>query len=159
MMAKLTDAAKAVLMFDFEGREYRLSPLDYKDLGELERWVETLPYERARRKLEALGDMATPEMKKQIIADAEAIAQTSGIESETYVRAIATLTGTAYCLYLCLRHEHPDITRDIAASIVTIDKLVEWQERIDRVSGLSPTEDEVRPTDGADSQTPPSTTP
>ena len=159
MMAKLTDAAKAVLMFDFEGREYRLSPLELDDLAELQRWVETLPYDRARRKLEALGDMVTPEMRDKVIADADETAKAAGISSPYFVTSISSLEGTAYCLYLCLRAAHPDITRKDASKIITIKTLTEWQARIDKVSGLTVDEDEARPTDGVDSQTPPSTTP
>ena len=158
-MTKLKDAAKAVLMFEHGGREYRLSPLELDDLAELERWVETLPYDKARRKLVALGDMATPEMRDKILADAEATANAAGISSPYFVNAIGSLEGTAYCLYLCLRAAQPDITRKDASAIITIKTLTAWQERIDKVSGLTVDEDEARPTDGVEPQTPPSTTP
>ena len=139
-MTKLSDAAKAPLSITHEGREYTLSPLELGDFAELERWLQVLPYDLAARKLTALGKQATPEVRKDILADAKAESSDSAVWSPGFGRKLASLEGTAYLLYLSLRHAHPDITRENAGRLILMGDIEEWQRRLDVISGLADTE-------------------
>ena len=145
MTKKLADAAAAVLVIEHGGREYSFSPLTIADLGALERWMETLPIERARRRIAAWGPDITPEQRAEIIAKAEEAAAKSTAMSVDSAQLINSVEGTVYLLYLALRGEQPDITREQVAKMVKPDQLEEWQDKLDRLAGLAG-DDETDPT-------------
>jgi len=134
---KLADASAAVMVIKHRGEEYRLSPLTVADLGELERWIETLHIERARRRITAWGDDITPEQRDKIITAAEEAAAKSTALSADFAQSIMSIEGTVYLLYLSLRNAHPEITREMAAAMVKPGELEKWQDRLDKISGMS----------------------
>jgi len=144
-MSKLATAAKAPFIISHGGREYRLAPLELADLAEFEQWMTIAPYEAAKRQMEALGDSLTPEARTMILTTAQAKAADCSMSSPEYMRTMSSVQGTCYMLWLSLRKEHPDITRAEAGALINLDNLAEWQERLDRVSGLSG-DDEENPT-------------
>jgi len=103
--------------------------------------------------------VATPDLRDKILEAADEDAKASALSSQFGMRAIASLEGVSYLLYLCLRREQPDVTRADAARIITIKTLEEWKAGIDKVSGLTDDADETRPTEGAEPPKAPSTTP
>lgn len=133
MATKLKKAAAAALVIEHGGQEYRLSPLTVADLGELELWAQTLPIERARRRIVAWGDDISPELQADILREAEK--QAADITAMTV--DFASIEATAYLLYLSLHKTHPDITRAAAASLIQPKDLETWQGWLDKVSGMS----------------------
>ena len=145
-MSNLATAAKAPFTISHEGHEYRLAPLELADLAEFEQWVSIAPYEAAKRQMEALGDALTPEAQTMILQTAQAKAADCSMSSPEYMRTMSSVQGTCYMLWLSLRKEQPDITRAEAGALINLDNLSEWQERLDRVSGLAG-DDEENPTE------------
>lgn len=136
-MGALSRLSKSAVVFEHDGREYSLSPLELGDLGELERWLEAAPFERARLRLDALGECATAEERKAIIERAEAESLKAGFHSERSTRDLSSVAGTAYILYLSLRRNHPDVTRRRAEEMLGRRGLIYWQRLLDRASGLT----------------------
>ena len=136
-MTELREAAKAALTIKHKGREYRLQPLELDDLAEAEQHVSAIPFERARRQMEALGDQLTDEARKMILDIATKAAEQCSITSAAFMRFISSVEGTAYLMWLSLRRSHPDITREAAASLIDLANLDEWQKLLDKVSGLT----------------------
>ena len=151
-MTELREAAKAALTVKHGGREYRLSPLELDDLAEAEQHVAAIPFERAKRQMEALGDQLTPEARKMILDNAAKAAEECSITSAAFLRFISSVEGTAYLLWLSLRRSHPDITRKEAASLISVDNLEDWQKRLDDLSGLTAEADSPNPTESPEPQ-------
>ena len=135
-MSKLGTASKAPFIFVVGGREYQLAPTEIADLGEFEKWLEVRPFEAARKQMKALGDMLTPEATSIILEGAQKAADNSAIDTLSYAQRMASLEGTIYMMWLSLRKNHPDITREEVGAFVTIDNLQEWQDRLDQVTGM-----------------------
>ena len=145
-MGTLGTATKAPLTVEVEGKKYTLSPLELGDFGEVERWLEMLPYEKARRKIAALGEVVTPEIREAIIALADAQSQASSFGDAKSSQVLTTVEGTGYLLWLSLRKCHPEITREAALHLISLDSIAEWQKMLDKLSGLEK-DDSERPTE------------
>jgi len=148
-MGKLADAAKSPLTVRIDGRDYILSPLELADFGELERWLETLPYERARRKITALGEVMTPELRDAILKEADDASKRSGFGHSDNTKFLSTIEGMGFLLWLSLRKRQPEITREDALHLVSLESVTEWQQKLDRLSGLDNAGEETtdRPTE------------
>ena len=145
-MGTLATATKASLTVEVEGKKYVLSPLELGDFGDVEHWLEMLPYEKARRKIAALGDIATPEMQERIIAKADEESNAVTIGDAKSSEILATVEGTGYLLWLSLRKCQPEITREAALHLNSLDSIGEWQKMLDKLSGLEE-DDSERPTE------------
>lgn len=137
-MANLSDATKAPVTITVDGKVWTLAPLELRDFGEIERWLEVLPFEKARRKIAALGEAATPEICKPIIEQAEAESKKATLQNPKALQMIATLEGTAFLLWMSLRKAQPEVTRDEASRLISAETLEVWQSTLDKVSGLAP---------------------
>ena len=148
-MGTLADAAKSPLTITVGGRDYVLSPLELADFGELERWLETLPYERARRKILALGEVMTPELRDAILKGADEESKRSGFGQAKNAEFLSTIEGMGFLLWLSLRKRQPEITREDALHLVSLESVTEWQQKLDRLSGLDNEGEETtdRPTE------------
>ena len=145
-MGTLATATKASLTVEVEGKKYVLSPLELGDFGDVQLWLENLSYEKARRKIKALGDIATPEMQERIIAKADEESNAVTIGDAKSSEILATVEGTGYLLWLSLRKCHPEITREAALHLISLDSIAEWQKMLDKLSGLEK-DDSERPTE------------
>ena len=160
-MADLSNATKAPATITVDGKEWTLSPLEIRDFGEVERWLEVLPFERVRRKIAALGEVATPELVKQMLDAAETESKSMGLASiatangadDAVTRALNSLEGVQLLFYLSVRKAHPEITRDEASALMKADIIDDVRGVLDRVSGLDaddagadrPTEEMLNP--------------
>ena len=65
-MSKLADLTRAPIPVVLAGTEYYLSPLGPLERGELERWAEDYPLERARRITQTMGEEAPDDLKREV---------------------------------------------------------------------------------------------
>ncbi len=159
-MAELSDATKAPATITVDGKEWRLSPLEIRDFGEVERWLEVLPFERTRRKIAALGEVATPELIQKMLAAAEAESKSMGLASigtagesdDAVTRALNSLEGVQLLFYLSVRKAHPEVTREAASGLMQAEIIDDVRGVLDRVSGLDADDAGAdRPTDEVES--------
>ena len=148
MGGTMSEATKAPLTIEVGGREYILSPLELDDFGAAEKWMEMLPYDRARRKIAALDEVATEARQEKILAEADAESAALRFGTEAANARLSTIEGTGYMLWLSLRKRQPEMTKEDALHMISVDSLDEWQAALDRVSGLSEkVEDGEHPTE------------
>jgi len=147
-MGTMSDATKATLTVKIGGREYTLSPLELNDWGDAEKWMEMLPYDRARRKIATLGELATPERQEKILAEAEAESESLKFGTEEFQAKVLTIEGQGFMIWKSLSRHHPELTHEGALSLLTVDSLDEWQAALNRVSSTTKEgEDDTRPTE------------
>ena len=143
-MADLSNATKTPATITVDGKEWTLSPLEIRDFGEVERWLEVLPFERVRRKIAALGEVATPELVKQMLDAAETESKGMGIAKtdedgkadKAVTRALSSIEGVQLLFYLSVRKVHPEITREAAAGLLKVDLVGDVRGVLDKVAGL-----------------------
>lgn len=147
-MANLSDATKAPVTITVDDKEWTLAPLELRDFGEIERWLQMLPFVKARWKISALGDAATPEIQKVLINRAETESNKATLQNARALKILSTLEGTGFLLWMSLRKAHPEVTRDEAMRLINADTLEVWQSTLDKISGLAPesSSDKKRPT-------------
>jgi len=147
-MGTMSDATKATLTVKVGGREYILSPLELADFGEAERWMEMQPYDHARRKIAALGEVATEARQEKILAEADAESAALQFGTAAANARLSTFEGVGFLLWLSLRKRQPDMTKEDALHLISVDSIEEWQAALDRVSGLTKKEEDgERPTE------------
>ncbi len=151
-MATLAEATQAPTTIKIGDKAYRLSPLTLFDYGVVDKWLTMLPFERAAGKMAAMGDALTQTMQDLFLAQAEEESKAAGIGHESAASGLSTVEGTAMILWLSIKKEYPEITRQAAAELISADTLEDWQKALDDVSGMSSSSDDDdsdRPTEEA----------
>lgn len=132
-MTNLADSTAAAVTINIDGKSYQLSPFTLQDQGELDRFVESYPLERASR-LEALLKKAEapPETIAQVWLDAVDLGKAN-------IMTISAL-GSAECLKLqlklSLRKYQPSLSAEAIEQMMTLDRRRYVESMIDKVNGL-----------------------
>lgn len=130
------------------GKKYTMAPLTLSDHSTLMDWVQYHPLDEARKEIDRSQGLYNEEQRLEIIKaargkveDMRDIREGELADDEVkervarYInRTLTSLDGLRMVLWLCLRHNHPDITLDEAGSLVTHDNQEAIQERIDEIS-------------------------
>ena len=132
--AKLHKMAGTPARITLGGTEYVLSPLTVDDLAEMERWIEDLPLQHARRVLATHGDMFSEEQKDRVLM--AAVEEGKTISLSTGAPALESMEGVRILLWLSLRHEHPEVKCEDVFKLLAISDLDAIKTTLDEVSGM-----------------------
>ena len=121
-MNDLSALTKAPIPFTIGDREYRISPLDFKDLGELTERAQWYPLEQAKRGQKHLPPELLDAHKETLLSLYQQCAKaTLSLSSPSFFSYLAESSdGVAHTLYLSLRHQHPDISKDDVERLLTV---------------------------------------
>lgn len=105
-------------------KEIKLTAITPGDLGLWERWVKDRPLVRFKQQMELFKDAPLEkderqELWKQALADSSEIKSLSDPAAKDVMQSIE---GIAYCLWLCAKHEQPDITYDAALHALNFNR-------------------------------------
>lgn len=153
-MVNLATASSAKLEIRHEGESYWLSPFRLADMGEIEEYLTARPFELAAKQMDALGDRLSEAAEERILAHAQQIADESTVGSPLFVTHLSTVAGVSAMVFMSLRRNHPDITKEQATAMVTVETLGLWRERMDRVTGMSDPDDDADPTQEPETESP-----
>ena len=141
-MAKISTMTSAPIEIELGGVKYKLSPLNHRALGELERWMQERLVDVAKR---AAADMS-PADRQAVLSDAVNRAATIDLTSPEAGRLMATMEGACRMLWLGMRPNHPDVTlervHDLLADPATLDAAM---AALDSVNDLVGTEGKAKP--------------
>lgn len=128
------EATAAPADISLAGETYRMSPLTDQDLGEIDRWLQSRVLDIARASITS----AMTETERRDTMDA-AMRHASSISMSTPegVRVMNSLDGTAMLIWLGLRHNHPDLTRQQVREKLNDDRTIEAaMDRFDLLNDL-----------------------
>jgi len=113
-MTSLADATAAPKLLEHKGRTYRLRPLDYDSIGEIERWLQSehiAVTERniAEREGRKNGCMP-PSLKDRLLSEAYARSSRIHMNSPDADALLCTAEGASLMIHGCMKRDHPDIT-------------------------------------------------
>ena len=128
-MAKLAGVPVSVKLGD---KEYELRPLKPADLGELEVYLEERQLEKAKKQLELMGAEINALEREKILSDAR---KPISLASGEMVQFLASVSGTIYLLWLCLRDKY-ELTKENVEELISFENLDEIQKSVDKASGL-----------------------
>jgi hypothetical protein len=104
----VAQATAAPIEFIAKGVTYKLSPLRDRDFGDFERWCQDRYIEVTTRNLQNLSDENQKEVLRSTFDKAAAITFTS----PECVKIMNSIEGSLELAFLCLKREHPSITRE-----------------------------------------------
>jgi hypothetical protein len=119
------------------GVEYKVAPLELRDLAAMEEWATAQPFRLLREKAELMRAAKMPE------AAFVALTQAAEQESSTaYGRAklFQSIEGLHQMAYLALRKHHPNIKREEVNEIIFEVGAEKMREIVDDVKDLSESE-------------------
>lgn len=108
---RITAAASPITFIDADGNQiqYRFSPLNDKDMDELDEWIQSKVVETAARAIKPDMSQAVQEM---IMKSAHREALVVTWLSEAGAKILGTVHGMTHLCWKSLRKEHPNITED-----------------------------------------------
>ena len=130
----LSDIVQATELLRVNGKEYRTSPLGIRDFGEFERWVEMLPIENLKPHLPGLETTERMQLLKD--ARAECKVGSGSLVGEAGQAMMNTVRGAGYLFWLSLRRHQPELSRDQAEELVTMDSLMDIRSSLLKMSGV-----------------------
>jgi len=91
----------------------------------------------------------TPELRDAILKGADEESKRSGFGQAKNAEFLSTIEGMGFLLWLSLRKRQPEITREDALRLVSLESVTEWQQKLDCLSGLDNAGEETtdRPTE------------
>lgn len=130
----MTDLSKMVegsIDWPVGGEIYKLSPIKIKGMGLFTRWVENKYIDDMVKISESLENGGAEFLTKALKA------KPTGIElSEKVSQVMVTLEGTKELIYISLKQNHSEITREKVDEIITFENLKLAQDLLDSVSGF-----------------------
>lgn len=114
-MTTTAQATAAVHTVKIGTRSFRMSPLQDKDYGEFEAWVQDRHIDLFKRNLSGLDD---GERQRQLDRAFDRAAEI-GIQSDEAMSAMCTVDGVSKLIWMSVRREHPDVTEDEVISLMT----------------------------------------
>lgn len=123
-----------------EGKEYTLSPVSVGALGEFVGWAKNLPFDDLAERVEQIEKHGLPcsdEMKEGWVQEAvELSKELEHINKPACQALMQDIRGVRFILWQSLKVKHPDMTQELAESLVTVEALQGIQAKLDNVSGL-----------------------
>ena len=138
-LAQATAAPKTVTLKD--GTKLTVCPLQDKDYGEFELWMQDEALQLGTRNLKGLDPVA----KKLLIAEAYATARRLTVTSHEALESMVSINGAAKLLLLSIRRNHPEVTiEDILSMLADPDNLDRVIDSIKLLNTSSGTVKKVR---------------
>jgi hypothetical protein len=102
------------------------------DFAAFAQWAEDQAIAKVEKRAALLGSSAEERQAelKRVFAESDA--------TTLEARAMMSMDGIRQMGWLSLHHAHPDMTVEKAGNLVTFAGVKEFQERLDRLSGLEP---------------------
>ena len=114
-MTTTAEATAAFVRVTLGGTTYRVSPLQDKDFGVFERWVQQRFLDVVKQNLEGLTeDQATRQLDRAF----ERAGSITFISPEASA-LMASVEGAVFLFWLSVRHEHPDVTESQLTKLLT----------------------------------------
>lgn len=110
--AQATAAAHTVKIGD---QTFRMTPLQDRDYGEFEAWVQDKYISLFKRNLDGLSD---DERQRQLDRAFDRAAEI-GIHSDEAMNAMCTIDGVSKLIWMSIRREHPDVTEEEIVTLIT----------------------------------------
>lgn len=126
----ISDVLQTTIDLDLGGKVFTFAPLTYKDWAALEKWVRFYDY-YAIRDVDGNTDAAKHVLDK-CLGKAVSMAELD--------RYLALPSGQIELIYLSVRRNHPEATKDELAELVTFGELENVVEVIQRLSLPTPEE-------------------
>lgn len=121
------------------GEEYVLGPIGLAELGELQSYFVRKPLEDAIKASEGMDESVRELMVSKAWDEYHRLrAQPADMESS--FEAMSNVDGLRYLVYLGLKKNHPDMTEESAARLVTLDNIDQITKMLDTASGLDDSE-------------------
>lgn len=148
-MPTFISLAAPFITIKYEGKDYKLSALTFRDFADYILWYQFAELRAAKIQV---ADFP-PEIKNKILEeaynkcvnkkyiDAEGKSHPLSWELPEIQESLNSLEGIAYQLYLSLRREHPEVTEKIADEICTLQTYQDILGKILIVQGIKPDED------------------
>lgn len=145
-MTSFISLAAPHVSINYEGKEYKLAPLTFKDLADYILWYQF----KELRKAEKTTENFPPELRNKILSetyekclnkkytDSEGKEYPLSWEMPELQVSLNEVDGIGYQLYLCLKHLNPEITEELADRIVTLETYKGILGKILIVQGLKP---------------------
>jgi len=127
-MSELSDMTGASRPVRLGGAEYFLSPLSLGDFAEFDAWAEEEFWRRTQERVARMPEG----LRERLLEKAY---ERLG-DGDVSVDAMMTVAGTARLVWLSLRREHPDVTPEQTAELVTLETRKRVQATLDRLNGL-----------------------
>lgn len=100
------------------GKSYRITPFNFKSLGEFLRWVQDAHLESAKRFASVLEGESKNEYLRNAVKQVEELSVFND-EDPILRRYLMSPEGVNRLVYLALRPNHPDITLDEVSDILS----------------------------------------
>lgn len=147
-MVDLSAMVEGSLDWPVDGKIYKLDPIKIKEMGSFTQWVENKYIQDMIKISESLPQDKSTDFLTKALKE-----KPSGIElTERVSKAMSTLEGTKELLFLSLRKNHLDMTREKLDEIVTFKNIRLAQDLLDSVSGFTQKKEDEKKADGEDSK-------
>ena len=121
-MTDVAAASASPVPIKLAGREFRMSPLTYDDIGELDQYLRSRVIESARQSLP--GD-ASPDQRAMTEESAIRVACELTWMSGKGAKMMSSLQGWARILWQGLRHNHPELKPEDVVKLLTDPRTLE----------------------------------
>jgi len=132
-------ATGAAIEVQAGGQTYKVRPLTFGDMGDLESWL-------ISRRIAAAVVAMGKDSALIGATIAEIARQTIGLDE--LFGAMGSMAGMVEVLYLALRRDQPNLTREAVGDLITAETLPEWQGVINALNDTqteTPEETEASP--------------
>jgi hypothetical protein len=131
-MTTLPDATAAPKMLEHRGEEYRLRPLDYDGIAEIERWLQSEHIAITERNLPQNGKIS-PELRERLLVEAYARASRIHLHHPDADALLCTAEGLSRLIWCSMRRDRPGITLEEVRKVLSDpDTMLPDRETIDR---------------------------
>jgi len=127
----LADITAAPSTLEMGGKVYTVSPLQDRDYGEFERWVQDRYLDVATRNV----DKIPSENREAFLQHAYDTAAEITIHSDRALSLMVTVEGSAFLLWLSVRRDHPEATYEEVLRFATDPKTL--QKAMEKVEQLN----------------------
>lgn len=117
--------------YDGDGNEWVLSPIELRDLKELESFFKAAPI-RDVQSYEGLSEKDRRYLLDKAFAESRAIY----IGSQAFDRAMMSMAGLSHLFYLSVRHHHKDVKKETVERIVTVRNAEEIGSKLMKLMGV-----------------------
>ncbi|HAI11074.1 MAG TPA: hypothetical protein DCM28_05175 [Phycisphaerales bacterium] len=147
-MSDLSTVTAAPIEIELGSKTYKMRPLTIADLGDFENWV--------RQKIIANSMHAARDLpardRRDLTSEAINAASRVTYDSREAQGMMQSIEGAGQLIYLSLRHEHPDITREqVVSKLANVQQFSNLADSLMKISapnlngGESPKAEPVKP--------------
>ncbi len=132
-MNELTDLTATPIAITLAGEEYELSRITPDDLGKLEEHLSEGIYDKAKRKILALGGAINDAGRERIIDAADVEVEECGkVGSDAMTKALSSPRSAYFMIWLLIRGGAPDMTLEKLHSLIGEAELAKISGSLER---------------------------